>query len=191
VVAPKHPGTESVLTLDEFLRLPDTKPASEYADGKVIQKVSPRAKHSRLQYMLCQHINRTLNPAHYAFPELRCTFGGRSLVPDVAVLRLDRLPRDESGEVADDILVAPDAAIEIRSPRQAAIDLVEKLAFSVQHGVRLGLLIDPDTHRVIAFRAGDYPEEIPADGVMTGGDLLPGLDLALPELWSWLAIPTA
>ncbi|NJR41094.1 MAG: Uma2 family endonuclease, partial [Leptolyngbyaceae cyanobacterium CSU_1_4] len=29
------------LTLDEFLALPDTKPASEYLNGKVIQKPMP------------------------------------------------------------------------------------------------------------------------------------------------------
>ncbi|NJL45601.1 MAG: hypothetical protein HC922_07455 [Leptolyngbyaceae cyanobacterium SM2_3_12] len=36
------------LTLKEFLRLPETKPASEYIDGKVIQKPMPPAKHSAI-----------------------------------------------------------------------------------------------------------------------------------------------
>ncbi len=29
------------ITLEEFLELPDTKPASEYIDGKVVQKSMP------------------------------------------------------------------------------------------------------------------------------------------------------
>ncbi|MEO1592174.1 MAG: Uma2 family endonuclease, partial [Cyanobacteria bacterium J06632_22] len=37
------------VSLEAFLRLPETKPASEYADGKVIQKPMPQGKHSRLQ----------------------------------------------------------------------------------------------------------------------------------------------
>ncbi len=34
------------LTLDDFLQLPDTKPASEYIDGQIIQKPMPQGKHS-------------------------------------------------------------------------------------------------------------------------------------------------
>jgi Uma2 family endonuclease len=34
------------LTLEEFLKLPETKPASEYIDGETIQKLMPQGKHS-------------------------------------------------------------------------------------------------------------------------------------------------
>jgi len=37
------------LTLLEFLDLPETKPASEYIDGAIIQKPVPQGKHSILQ----------------------------------------------------------------------------------------------------------------------------------------------
>ncbi len=37
------------LTLAEFLQLPETKPASEYIDGKIIQKPMPQGKHSAIQ----------------------------------------------------------------------------------------------------------------------------------------------
>jgi hypothetical protein len=34
------------LTLEDFLALPETKPASEFIDGKIIQKPMPQGKHS-------------------------------------------------------------------------------------------------------------------------------------------------
>lgn len=37
------------LSLDEFLVLPETTPASEYIDGKIYQKPMPKGKHSLLQ----------------------------------------------------------------------------------------------------------------------------------------------
>ena len=37
------------LTLEEFLSLPETKPASEFINGQVIQKPMPQGEHSRLQ----------------------------------------------------------------------------------------------------------------------------------------------
>ncbi len=37
------------LTLDEFLQLSETKPASEFIDGQIIQKPMPQGKHSTIQ----------------------------------------------------------------------------------------------------------------------------------------------
>ncbi len=45
------------LTLEEFLKLPETKPASQYINGEIIQKPMPKGRHSRLQGKLCAVIN--------------------------------------------------------------------------------------------------------------------------------------
>ncbi|UIE40358.1 Uma2 family endonuclease [Leptodesmis sichuanensis A121] len=36
------------LTLDEFLKLPETEPASEYIDGQIVQKPMSQGEHSTL-----------------------------------------------------------------------------------------------------------------------------------------------
>ena len=41
--------TQETLTLADFLELPETKPANEYIDGKIEQKLMPQGKHSILQ----------------------------------------------------------------------------------------------------------------------------------------------
>jgi Uma2 family endonuclease len=75
------------IALEEFLQLPETKPASEYIDGQIIQKPMPQGKHSTIQTEFSTTVNVLLKPQHIAraFSELRCTFGGRSIVPDVSV----------------------------------------------------------------------------------------------------------
>ena len=77
-----------LLTLSEFLQIPETKPASEFINGNIIQKPMPKGRHSRLQAQLCATINQVTESAKiaYAFPELRCSFGDRSIVPDVPFL---------------------------------------------------------------------------------------------------------
>ncbi|WP_009629985.1 Uma2 family endonuclease [Synechocystis sp. PCC 7509] len=45
------------ITLDEFLKLPETKPYSEYINGQVVQKPMPQGKHSKLQGKLVTAIN--------------------------------------------------------------------------------------------------------------------------------------
>ena len=101
---------EKTLTLEEFLVLPETKPASEYIDGKIIQKPMPQGKHSTIQGELVNFINGNLKAQKIAraYPELRCTFGGRSTVPDVSVFRWDRIPRDADGAVANVFPIPPD-----------------------------------------------------------------------------------
>src|SRR5438128_379022 len=92
-----------LLTLEEFLKLPEEKPALEYAEGEVTQKVSPQGHHSALQDFLCEFVNRFARPLKLAraFPELRSTFAGVSRVPDVSVYLWARLPRDSKGRVAN------------------------------------------------------------------------------------------
>ncbi len=81
------PQLPANLSLEEFLQLPETQPAREYLDGQIYQKQMPQGEHSTLQSFLVTSINEMAKPGKlaYAFPELRCTFGGMSLVPDVAV----------------------------------------------------------------------------------------------------------
>jgi Uma2 family endonuclease len=105
------------LTLDEFLQQPETKPASEYTDGQIIQKPMPQGEHSAIQTELPPTINAVVKPQRIAraFTELRCTFGGRSIVPDVSVFVWERIPRKENGGVANKFNIAPDWVIEILS----------------------------------------------------------------------------
>lgn len=109
------------LTLAEFLKLPETKPASEYIDGRIIQKPMPQGEHSTIRGELVTAINAVVKPQRIArvFLGLRCTFGERSTVPDISVFIQSRVPHDENGEIANIFQAAPDWTIEILSPDQS------------------------------------------------------------------------
>src|SRR5262249_46354982 len=133
------------LTLDEFLKLPDEKPALEYFDGEVTQKVAPQPQHSVLQAWLIQWLNPLLRSRRWGLvlPELRCVFGGVSFVPDLAILRWERIPRDAAGRVANELIGEPDVAIESVSPEQRLMGLVRKCRWYVDHGTAIALLVNP------------------------------------------------
>jgi Uma2 family endonuclease len=88
-----------LMSLDEFLELPETKPASEYSDGQIQQKPMPQGEHSAIQTELAAALNVGLKPMKIAraFSELRCTIGGRSIVPDLSMFEWVRIPRNEDG----------------------------------------------------------------------------------------------
>jgi Uma2 family endonuclease len=54
------------ITLEEFLKLPETEPASEYIDGQIIQKPMPQGKHSVIQGELVTVINAVVKPQKIA-----------------------------------------------------------------------------------------------------------------------------
>lgn len=120
---------EKTITLEEFLALPETKPASEYINGQVIQKPMPQGKHSKLQGKLVTAINQVVEDKKVAlsFPELRCTFGDRSIVPDVAVFAWSQILVDENGDIANVFPIYPDWTIEILSPDQSSIKVMGRI----------------------------------------------------------------
>src|SRR5918997_1556437 len=89
------------LTLEQFLNLPEEKPALEFWDGMAIQKVSPQNLPGRMHSASAQRVNLLAEPLKLAlaFTETRATWGGRSPVPDVVVYRWDRVPRDARGKL--------------------------------------------------------------------------------------------
>ncbi len=101
------------ISLEAFLAISETKPASEYIDGQISQKPMPQGKHSTIQRDLTLAVEMALKPQRIgrAFPELRCTFGERSIVPDVAVFRWANIPREADGTIANQFLMPPDWTI--------------------------------------------------------------------------------
>jgi Uma2 family endonuclease len=76
-----------ISTVEKFLQLPyvEESPAWEYANGTALQKPTPKTRHALLQKRLLLEIDRH-SEVYTALPELRCTFSGRSIVPDIAVI---------------------------------------------------------------------------------------------------------
>ena len=84
------------------------------------QKPTSQGKQSRLKGKLVTAINQAAEDRKIAlaFPELRCTFGRRSIVPDVSVFAWERIPVEANGDVANIFPTHPDWTIEILSPDQ-------------------------------------------------------------------------
>jgi Uma2 family endonuclease len=148
-------------TLEEFLQLPETKPATEYFLSTIEKKPIPEGEHSTLQGGIATLINQKgeLQKLIYAFPELRCTFAGISIVPDIVVFEWANIPLKPHGRIENKITIAPDWIIEILSPEQSQNKVIQKILFCLQQGTKLGWLIDRQDESVMILY-GDRPPEI-------------------------------
>ena len=186
------------LTLEEFLKKTniDESPAWEYINGEVIQKPMPKTHHSRLQLKLASAIKLVTEASQVAlaFPELRCTFGGRSLVADIAVVYWDKIPLNDAGEPENSgIFFPPDWAIEILSPNKKLTKVIDNIIHCLQYGSQLAWLIDPDEKSIIVFQPQQTPRIYKAalSNDETPQETLPVLDkielnLTANKIFSWL-----
>ena len=181
--------TTPPISLEDFLAMPETEPASEYIGGEIIQKPMAQGKHCELQWALVSAIRNAVQPNEiaYAVQELRCIFGGRAIVPDVAVFFWERVPFDQDGEVPNEFTLVPDWAIEILSPAQSLTRPIDKLVHCIRQGAQVGWLIDPDERAITGF----LPDQLPT--VMQGRDKLPvlsviPLELTVEDVFGWLQV---
>jgi len=165
-------GTNN-LSIKEFLALPETKPASEYIDGQIYQKPMPQFQHSTFQAEIVTAINLISKPQKiaFAFPELRCNFGDVSIVPDIAVMRWANIPFLPNKRVANEAPIAPDWIIEILSPEQSPLRVMNKISLAITNGSELGWLISPAQDLIMVYQGDRFPEK------MSGTDILPVLDV--------------
>jgi Uma2 family endonuclease len=179
-----------MMTLEEFLRMPeiDERPYLEYVDGRVETKMSPQMKHGMITMRLLNDMLRYAEPEELGLPvpELRCTFAGRSIIPDVVFLLARHIVVDADGTVVNAIDRPPDLHVEIVSPNQSVEKCREKLRFSVSNGCPLGWLIDPEPETVHVYRPGRRARRMPDDGVLEGEPVLPGYRLIVADIFRWM-----
>ncbi|MBW4686510.1 MAG: Uma2 family endonuclease [Komarekiella atlantica HA4396-MV6] len=174
-------------TLEKFLKLPyiEESPAWEYINGEAIQKPVGGGKHSLLQKRLVAVIDE-LGSNYEAFPELRCTCGNRSVVPDVVVISTNQLPLDESGDIiSSGIDFAPAWVIEILSPAQSQTKVTGNILHCLRNGSQLGWLIDQSERSILVYQPNSLPD------LLAGQDTLPVLEdlnlaLSVDEIFAWL-----
>ncbi|MEB3210016.1 MAG: Uma2 family endonuclease [Leptolyngbyaceae bacterium] len=159
------------LTLEEFLALPNIEesPAWELLDGIASQKPMPTLYHSRLQKRLVSAIDG-LNSPYEAFPELRCVLSQNSVVPDVAIVKGDRLPTGN-----EPLQGAPDWMIEILSPDQSTTKVIAKIQSCLNEGTQLGWLIDVEEQTIMVFWADVASSQATPLSLLTGPSPLPVL----------------
>ncbi|WP_286394116.1 Uma2 family endonuclease [Pseudanabaena mucicola] len=139
--------------LETFLQQPniETSPAWEFIHGQPQQKPMPTLFQSRLQRNLVNTIN-SQTQAYEAIQELRCIVPPLSPVPDITVVKSDRLTQFDGP-----LQGAPDWLIEIRSPDQNTLELQNKILHCLINGTQLAWLIDIQRKQIWVWEQSELP----------------------------------
>jgi len=175
---------DGLLTVDDWIALPDTKPRYELIDGKLVQKMTTTNKHNWIAEELliaCKLWGRTSG----------WKFFGEG--PGVKINRRTGYIPDLMGYTPDTRL-DPDASTnpppfivaEVLSRSTSGKDRTDKLRDYAGIGVRMYLIVDPNAHEIEIYRLQNQtygaPETLREDDVWQP-DELPGLRVELARLW--------
>jgi Uma2 family endonuclease len=181
------------ISLDEWLKQPDTEPSSEFVCGEVLQKPMPNLPHYLLTGLLVRLLGNfvALHNLGFVGPELRCVFGPmtgrRGYVPDIAFISRARVPRGDARSFVP-FRLPPDFVIEVLSPEQNVGRFTEKLQFYLRHGVRLVWVVDPIAETVTVHRQDDDPITLSAGDILDGADVVPGFTLPVADIFAQLSL---
>jgi Uma2 family endonuclease len=98
--------------------------------------------------------------------------------PDLAFVAVERLQKTKGY-----IYGAPDLAIEIISPSERPNDIRKKLAEYLMFGVRQVWQVYPELREIVVHFPDDTSRTYRADDILTGGDLLPGFELLVGDVF--------
>lgn len=106
-------------------------------------------------------------------------------IPDISFLSWDHLPnRKIPRKPIPDLY--PDLAVEVLSRKNTKAEIDRKLQEYFRSGTRLAWVVDPRKRNVRVYTAAEQFRLVGEDQSLDGGDVLPGLELPLRELFGQL-----
>jgi Uma2 family endonuclease len=131
------------------------------------------------QHMLAHDVGMFLGP-----DGVMKIMPGIGRAPDVSFLSWKSLPGGKPPPRSDKVpAVVPDLAIEVLSEGNRPGEMARKRDEYFRAGVKLVWEIDPESRSANVFAGPTAAIPVPADGILDGGDILPGFTLSLREVF--------
>ena len=183
--------TTGRLTADEFCNNSEIPDNAELVHGEVLLMPTGAPAHSWVTRAIFLALYAYVAPRGlgevffdqlgYALPHRQDTVR----IPDVSFVRAGRFPVPAPRR--GPMWLAPDLAVEVLSESDTHAYMRKKLDDYFDAGVQLVWLVDLDGRGVDVRVPGAAPRWVGEDGVLDGGDVVPGFSLAVRDLFVGVA----
>lgn len=176
------------MTAEELLRLPTGMGERYELVSGELKTMSPAgSRHSRVAMRLGSLLEQAVRR-----DRLGATFGAETgfvlscnpdtvRAPDAAFVAAARLP---AGDLPDGYFRgAPDLAVEVVSPSEAAADIQRKVTEYFEAGARLVWVVYPDIRQGVVFRSVREGVALLGDDTLDGGEVIPGFACRVAEIF--------
>jgi Uma2 family endonuclease len=183
-MSPAKARTKSLMTVEEFLQLPDDGGRYELLDGELIAVPTAGQIHGWIAAAIIGYLfmfvrRHDLGSVHSAQTGFRLSENPPVLLdPDVAFVRGDRISEHREGPYE----FAPDLAVEVISPSNRGPLMQRRVSTFLQHGTQQVWLADP-VHRTVTIHTSGSVTTLHEGDEIDGGDLLPGFRLPVSDIF--------
>jgi Uma2 family endonuclease len=174
-----------LMTADEFLMIPDDGLLHELIRGEVTTMPLPGGRHGKIALEIGRMLGNFVET--HALGETYAAETGFLIErdpdtvrgADVAFVRKERLP-----EIVDPdkhVPFAPDLAVELVSPTDRRVDVLEKIEAWLTPGARMVWVGDPKSPTITVHRQGTEPVTLTVDQTIDGSDVVPGFSCRVAD----------
>jgi Uma2 family endonuclease len=172
------------MTLETFLRLPESDESYELINGKAVKKMSPKFFHSSLTTTFWVELSGWCDGIGRIRVEWSVVLKRKSKdwvpVPDLLYVSYNRLGSDWKEDAPCPVL--PELAIEIVSTDQAFNQLVEKASDYLRAGIDRVWVVYPPMRSITVFFSDRPPETYYGDRLLTD-ELFPELAVTAEQFF--------
>jgi Uma2 family endonuclease len=182
--------TQTLMTEDDLLRMPDDGFRYELVEGELRQMSPTGYEHGRctinLSTLLASHVMKhkigDVLAAETGFVIAR-TKDGRVTVraPDVAFVARGRVSTD--ADTRKYLELAPDFVAETLSPSDTAVEVEEKIASWLKAGVRAALVVNPASRSVTLHRTSSAISRLTDKDELDLSDIIEGFRCRVSEIF--------
>lgn len=178
---------EKTLTAEEFLADYGHLSGVELVCGRVVWKdrtvaapeqAMPKFRHGVVSYRAVRLISDFVEANRLGWMAINDTFVRTESAPFATVRGADALfvgyKKIPAGETPDDLTVAPDLVIEVRSPSDKWSGIFAKVGEYLNAGVTVVVVIDPHTESLSVYRQDELQQIFHNGDEFTLPDVLPG-----------------
>ena len=180
-------ATQTQITADELLRMPDDGKRYELIEGELIEMAPAGPRHGEiaativivLGHYVRQNDLGTIFAAETGF--LLRYDPDTVRAPDAAFIAKDRLPSE--GVPIGYFDTIPDLVVEVVSPSDRAGQVQEKIEQWIEHGVKLVWVAYPECRSITVYRSLSEVQVLHEGDTLTGDPVLPGFSCSVAEIF--------
>jgi len=181
------------MMMQEFIERYEAQPF-ELINGEIREMSPIKFGHSqvakRIYDALLFYVNQTKRGVVYFetvfITEDKSDWVKGSLVPDVSYYeqsRIDQYLVETPDSDEKPLILVPDLAVEVVSPRDSYSDVSEKIETYIEYGVRLLWIVDPQRKTVTVYEGSTTSQTLHIADTISGSSVLPGFKLSVKNIF--------
>jgi Uma2 family endonuclease len=174
-----------LITGDELARMPDHD-LCELVDGRIVPMSPTNPEHGRIESNIVaalHHAARTQNLGIVMTGEVGIfTRWNPDRVRGADVIFISHAQYERRTKTRGFLDVAPELVVEILSPENRHVDIRDKVREYLAIGVRLVLVVDPDSRAIAAHRPDGAVLHVREGAEVPCDDVLPGCVLLVDDV---------